>query len=507
MGIVLTDSPMLVSDFLKDSAKRYPDKTVTFYRDENLTYSELEEMSSILAGTLLERGIEKGDRVAILIENSHEFVISFFGALKAGAVAVPIEPLLVSRELLYYLEDCTPTFILTDHNRYSLVQDIFQNLAIPLSVLIVDRPSLTTTNAGNKSIEPFHAHCLSDDVACILHTSGTTGKPKGVMLSHSNLVANANSIVEYLKLAQDDKIMVVLPFSHSYGLSLLTTRIKVGGTLVIDNRFAYPNVVLQTMSTAEVTGFAGVPSHYAMLLRKSALRKYEFPKMRYVTQAGGALPPTMIQEFIDIFPHVKFYVMYGQTEASARLSYLEPDMLPKKMGSIGKGIPGVELTVLDEHEQNLNPGETGEIVAQGKNVMLGYWNSPEETALVLRNGKLFTGDLATTDEDGFVYVVGRSKDMIKSGGNRISPLEIEEVVCQTDGISECAAVGIPDEIFGEIIKLYVVLDGSIEVTEKDIVLYCKRNLAPFKVPKQIEFVPSLPKTASGKIKRTELRGA
>ncbi|MCP4607478.1 MAG: acyl--CoA ligase [Planctomycetes bacterium] len=484
---------------------RYPDKAASVCQDGEMTYSELEKLSSILACALMERGIHKGDRVAILIENSHEYIISFFGVLKARAVTVPIETQIVSRELVFHLEDCTSTIILTDYNHYSLIKDALQNLASPPSVMIVDRSSLITTNAGDRSTELLDAHCTSDDVACILYTSGTTGKPKGVMLSHANLVTNANSIVEYLNLTSDDRVMVVLSFSHSYGLSLLTTCMKTGGTLVIDNRFAYPNVILQTMSTKKVTGFAGVPSHYAMLLRKSALRKHELPELKYVTQAGGALPPAMIQEFTDIFPNVKFYVMYGQTEASARLSYLEPELLHKKMGSIGKGIPGVILDVLDENGQKVSPEKTGEIVAQGTNVMLGYWNSPQETASILRNGKLYTGDLATVDVDGFIYVVGRSKEMIKSGGNRISPLEIEEVVYQVPGISECAAVGIPDELFGEVVKLFVVTDSMTETLEKDITIFCKQNLASFKVPKQIEFVATLPKTASGKIKRSKLK--
>jgi long-chain acyl-CoA synthetase len=213
----------------------------------------------------------------------------------------------------------------------------------------------------------------------------------------------------------------------------------------------------------------------------------------------------LIQEFSEILPHVKFYVMYGQTEASARLSYLDPDLLGAKLGSVGKAIPGVELDVLDENGEKVSPGETGEIVARGKNVMVGYWDSPEETASVLKGDRLFTGDLARVDEGGFIYIVGRNKDMINSGGNRVSPLEVEQVVCQLAGISECAAVGISDELLGEAIKLLVVTDELAAVTEKDIEGFCKGNLASYKVPKQIEIVSSLPKTASGKTKRAELR--
>ena len=496
---------MLVDDLLRASAKRHPNKVAIVHRNEHLAYSELDRLSDALARWLMQGGVNKGDRVAIFIENSAEYVLSFFAVLKAGAIAVPVDTQVVSRELAFYLEDCSVGLVLTDTRRSAFVEESLRNVVNPPSVMIVDKSSLEKDNRGRGAVDLSAVRCDLEDLASIIYTSGTTGKPKGVMLSHANLVANANSIVEYLHLRPDDRMMVVLPFSHSYGTSLLTTRVKIGGTLVIDNRFAYPNAVLEAMDREEVTGFAGVPSHYAMLLRKSALHKYKLPKLKYVTQAGGSLASSMIQEFTEILPHVKFYVMYGQTEASARLSYLEPDLLGAKLGSIGKAIPGVELDVLDENAEEVSPGETGEIVARGKNVMVGYWDSPEETTAVLRGDRLFTGDLARVDENGFIYIVGRNKDMMKSGGNRISPLEVEEIVCQFTGVSECAAVGIPDELLGEAIKLLVVLDELAAVTEKDIEDFCKENLASYKVPKQIEIVPSLPKTASGKTKRAELR--
>jgi len=215
------------------------------------------------------------------------------------------------------------------------------------------------------------------------------------------------------------------------------------------------------------------------------------------------MAPEMIKEFLAVMPKVKFYVMYGQTEAAARLSYLEPDALNAKIGSIGKAIPGVDLDVVDEKGDRVACDQVGEIVARGKNVMLGYWNDPAETANVLRKDALYTGDLAKVDEDGFLYMVSRKKDMIKSGANRISPLEIENVVCGLDGVVECAAIGMPDEILGETIKLFVTLNGKC-LTEKDIIIYCKQNLAPYKLPKEIAIVESLPKTASGKVKREEL---
>ncbi len=505
---------MLLHETLKSSAQKYPQKIAVVYQKQRLTYAKIDKFSDSLAHLILEKGIKKGDRIALLLENSADYVISFFGILKSGAVAVPLNTQLVNRELAYLLKDFTPRFVITD----SAHQPALKGLLDPVFILKIDKGDVSPVlfrGGLNKKGETSPSFLLEtgnrgtgahsiDDLAMIIYTSGTTGKPKGVMLSHKNLNANASSIIEYLHLKPTDKVMVILPFYYSYGNSLLTTHIKIGATLVIDNRFVYPNVVLETMEKEEVTGFAGVPSHYAILLRKSALKKYKLDKLRYVTQAGGALAHSMIEEFLNIVAHVKFYVMYGQTEASARLTFLNPAYLREKSGSIGKAIPGVELEILEENSSaKVKEGEIGEIVAKGLNIMLGYWNSSTETAVVLKKEGLRTGDLARRDEDGFIYLVARKKEMIKSGANRVSPLEIEEAVCRMHGVVECAAVGVPDEILGEAINLYVVKNG-VDFSANDLLLHCKRNLAAYKLPKTIKFVESLPKTSTGKIKRSEL---
>ena len=493
---------MLLHELLRNSAHKYPSKTAVVYQKERVTYSELDKRSDHCAHFLLESGIRKGDRVALFLDNSVCYVVAYFGILKVGGVVVPLNTQFVRRELESLLSDFTPKFVLTD----STHQASFKGLIDPKYVLTGethgDCPRQSDYNANLRGLSPD----LSErDLAMIIYTSGTTGKPKGVMLSHENLCANASSIVEYLHLKHTDSIMVILPFYYSYGNSLLTTHIKVGATLVIDNRFVFPNVVLDLMEKEQVTGFAGVPSHFAILLRKSALRKYHLASLRYVTQAGGGMAPTMIEEFIQVVPHAKFFVMYGQTEASARLTYLNPAFLKEKLGSIGKGIPGVQIRVLNEQGEEVESGQIGEIVARGRNVMLGYWNAPEETANVLKEEGLWTGDLAKVDEEGFIYMVSRKKEMIKSGANRISPLEIEDVVSRMPGVMECAAIAVPDEILGEAIKLCVVKNG-VPFSENDLLLFCKKNLAAFKMPKVVEFIEALPKTSTGKIKRESLRG-
>lgn len=497
---------MLVHNYLKNSAKKYPYKYAVICQERSIKYSELDKLSDIFAKDLINQGIVKGNRVALVLDNCCEYIISYFGILKSGAVVVSLNTQMIARELVVPLADCKPKIVVTDLKHSQTIKDALKLYKRSAQLLIISKDGLET---GGQMLEPrksFSDVNSHKDLAMIIYTSGTTGKPKGVMLSHSNLSVNADSIIEYLHLRPADKMMVVLPLYYSYGTSLLTTHIKTGSTLVIDNRFMYPNVVLDTMQREKVTGFAGVPSHYAILLKKSAIRQYRFPNLRYVTQAGGAMAPALIEEFLSIFPETKFYVMYGQTEAAARLSYLDPDHLAKKMGSIGKAIPGVELKVLNESGDSVRPGEIGEIVARGKNVMKGYWGADEETSTVLKKEGLFTGDLARVDEEGYIYLVSRKKDIIKSGANRISPIEIESVVCQIPEVLECAAIGVADEILGEAIKLFVVLKDDL-ITKADIKNYCKNNLASYKCPKGIEIVAELPKTVTGKIKRGELKAA
>jgi acyl-CoA synthetase (AMP-forming)/AMP-acid ligase II len=299
--------------------------------------------------------------------------------------------------------------------------------------------------------------------------------------------------------------MVVLPFFYSYGNSLLLTHIMVGGTLIISHQFVFLNKMLEMMIEEEATGFAGVASSYAMLLHKSNIRGLKFPYLRYMTCAGGALSPANIIEMKKILPDVDYCAMYGQTEATARLSYLEPEMWLKKLGSAGKAIPGVRLRVVDKEGKDAVIGETGEIAAQGSNIMKGYWGQHRETKDVLRNNWLYTGDIARVDEDGYIFISGRQSDMIKVGAFRIHPQGIEDVIAEMTDVAECAVVGIPDEIMGEIIKVFVVLRADASLSDKDILRYCKKNLPEYKLPKAVEFVDSLPKTTSGKIKRYVLK--
>ena len=347
-----------------------------------------------------------------------------------------------------------------------------------------------------------------DDLATLMFTSGSTEKPRGVMVSHRNITANTESIIQYLGLRETDRMMTVLPFHYCFGTSLLHTHLRVGGSLVVDSRFLYPEKILQRMLETECTGFAGVPSHYQILLRNSSLRKKTFPYLRYFQQAGGHLAPAFIRELKQALPRTQIFIMYGQTEATARLSYLPPELLDTKLGSVGKGIPGVKLRVVDESGREVHPGEVGEIVAEGENIAIGYWRAPAETAVAFRNGELHTGDMATMDKDGYVYIVDRAKDFLKIGGKRISCCQIEDQLLECDEVLEAAVVGIPDEVLGEAVKAFVVPRmPNYSKLQEDLDCFCKKHMPPQLIPREIVVTSALPKNSAGKVLKQKLRGA
>lgn len=506
---------------------------------EQISFRILYEKSSSLA-TYLQAIAGTGKPILLMAPNSVFFIVAYLAILKSGNVAVPLSQETEQSGLDYIRQTCdseiaftTPRLAEKLHfncNRV-LTQVVVEDI---LKQSIPDQPSVPNPNddrqpAAEKrmasgeghqpSILSNHAdqrHTIAGqdfdstlganqpELAEIIFTSGSTGKPKGVMITHGNLIANTASIVEYLKLTTEDRMLVVLPFYYCYGLSLLHTHLRAGGSLVLNNMFIMLGGVLNDLKKFACTGFAGVPSHFQILLRKSdSFKTAEFPHLRYVTQAGGKLHTAFIAEFLEAKPAVSFFVMYGQTEATARLSYLEPDRLPEKLGSCGKAIPGVELLVADENRLPVKPGETGEILARGANIMAGYFKDPDATAEALHNGWLRTGDLATQDDEGFIYLTARKKEIIKVGGRRISPKEIEEVIVAMPQVVDCTIEGVYDDILGEAMKAVIVLkEGTDDINADSIRIWCAARLAPYKIPGIIVLNSRVNISATGKKVKT-----
>jgi acyl-CoA synthetase (AMP-forming)/AMP-acid ligase II len=477
--------------------------------DRDYTYGELNSASAAASGYLLEGGGQRGDRVLLLADNSFLWVATYLGTLQAGLVCVPLPPSIAPQDLDYIFQSTEPRFVFAQMKLAQKHKDRFQHVRLVTDAEIsspVGGPSSVSFAAVCTRTAPTNiAECAPDDLAALMFTSGSTGKPRGVMVSHGNIMANTESIVQYLGLSEKDRIMAVLPFHYCFGTSLLHTHLRVGASLVIDSRFMYPDKILDRMQETECTGFAGVPSHFQILVGKTSLAKRRFPHLRYVQQAGGHLAPAFVQKLRQALPLTQIFVMYGQTEATARLAHLPPELLDKKLGSIGKAIPGVRLRVVDQDGNDVKPGETGEIIAEGANIAHGYWLAPEESAKSFRDGRLYTGDLATVDEEGFIYVVDRSKEFLKCGGKRVSCRQLEEKLLECDDLVEAAIIGVADNILGEAVKAFVVPRRSHSRVEEQVRLFCKRHLPLQFAPRDVVVMDSLPKNSAGKVLKQTLK--
>ncbi len=494
---------------LRHNVVHLPESEAVVLGRQRTTYWQLWRDICAVAGFLQNSGLRSGDRVGVLLKNSAEYIATYYGVLAAGGVVVGLNTMAKSRDLANWLQHSGASWLFAEAQHPELIEltNLLDN-AMRLVLVGESRGSATgiahqnwqevVQDAGE---EPDLSRLESTRTAAIIYTSGTTGQPKGVTLSHGNLSSNVRSIQQYLQLTVKDRVLNVLPFYYSYGNSVLHTHLAVGATLVLENNLLFPHNVLTTMADERATGFSGVPSTFAILLSRTQLEKYDLSSLRYMTQAGGAMAPAMIARLRKALPHINFFVMYGQTEATARLAWLPPEMLDAKPGSIGIAIPGVRLELRDKQGQPVVTGETGEIWAAGENIMQGYWRDPELTRKVLEDGWLKTGDLAHCDEDGYFYIDGRSADMIKTGANRISPKEIEEVILELDSVEEAVVIGVPDELLGQVIKAVIVPSPGAQIEIKQIRAHCWKHLAMYKVPKFIDFVTELPKTASGKVQR------
>jgi len=484
----------MLTDFLEVSAQRFPEKIALVSGEQRFTYRQIDVFSNQQANTLVAAGVERGDRVGVYLDNSVEAVTAIFGILKANAVFVVINPATKPEKLAYILQNCAAKAVITNPRK------VLPDLNVPQ--LQIDAASSTS--------RPLQ-RCIDIDLAALIYTSGSTGKPKGVMLTHRNMLTAAASVTEYLQNTAEDIVLNVLPLSFDYGLYQLLMMFKVSGTLVLERSFAYPAAMLETMLRERVTGLPLVPTISAILLQLD-LAKWKCPALRYISNTAAAWPVSHIVKLRQLFPGVRIFSMYGLTECK-RVAYLPPEQIDNRPTSVGRAIPNTEVYLVDGAGKRLPDGAAGELVVRGAHVMKGYWGLSAETAEVLKQGALpdervlYTGDLFRTDKEGFLYFVGRKDDIIKSRGEKVSPREIEDVLCSMPQVAEAAVIGVPDAILGEAIYAFVVPREDAVLTPREVLRYCSERLEEFLLPKKVEIRAALPKSMNGKIDKLALEAA
>lgn len=488
----------LLHDLLADAAAGRSDAIAITAAAASVSYGELVRCSDALAGSLAGAGVQRGDRVMIFVENGIDAVVAFWATLKANAVVVMVHPQTRPAKLAYMVRDCRPRVLIANSHLPHDVADVH--------VLVTGTPAWT--DAQDRGTPPPRA-AIDLDLAAIIYTSGSTGEPKGVMLTHRNMLAASSSISEYLAIRHDEVILCALPLSFSYGLYQMIMAVAAGARVVLERSFAFPSEVLRLVERERVTGFPGVPMMFATMLAMETLSSFDVSSIRYVTNAGAALPVKHVLALRERFPAARIYSMYGMTECN-RCTYLPPDELVRKPDSVGIAIPNTELWIVDEHDRRLPPGQVGQLVIRGSTVMRGYWDKPDATGKKLRPGPLpgehvlYTDDLCRLDEEGYLYFVARMDGVIKSRGEKVPPNAVESAILEIPGVREVAVVGVPDEVLGQAIKAFVVVAPGITLDATVIQRECRARLESFMVPSQVVFRETLPKSGNGKIQKSDL---
>jgi acyl-CoA synthetase (AMP-forming)/AMP-acid ligase II len=498
-----------------------PDAPAIATGTSRLAYRDLAERTLALAGALRAQGVGPGSRVVVALPNGPAMVIASLAVQALGGTAVEVDRRWGAGPLRDILIRTKARQVVTWGRDARTWAEALDGVSVdgfwvvhgsrPVETLPgLPRPMAWLSDTG-RSLADADALSVGDlpsiddgVVALILFTSGTTGTPQGVLQTHRNIEANTRSIVSYLGLTGDDRVLATLPLHYCYGRSLLQTHLMVGGSVYFDNRFAFPRTVMETLAAEGCTGFAGVPLTFEILRRSVNLAEIPMPTLRYVTQAGGALSPDTIQWARTAFAPAPLYVMYGQTEATARLTYLPPEHAEDKAGSIGIPVPGVELRVVDETGRDVTPGTLGEIVVRGPNVTPGYLDDPTATAAILRDSWLWTGDLAEMDTDGFLFHRGRAREIIKVGGRRVSPVEIEQAIERLPAVAESGVRGMPDELRGEVPVAFVVLHPGSQLSAGELRAALRAIVPAWMVPATVTFVDRLPRNEAGKLLRANL---
>jgi long-chain acyl-CoA synthetase len=504
----------VVHDSLLVAAEVRPEHTAIVDEFGRRTYGELLDEALRLARLLQDEGLGRGDRVAIYLDNTSDCAAAIFGTLLAGGVFTVVNAQTKARKLAFVLADSEAKFLLAEGHSAPIVTEALEQT--PPAVRVYERRGhkgdvhgFTDLHEalGASEPSPRRPGTIPLDLATLVYTSGTTGEPKGVMLSHQALVFTVGSIAEYLRLGADDRIFSFLPLAFTYGLSQLLVSARLHATLLLERSFAFPARTLQRLRDERATVLPAVPTVFATLLAMEHPEPYT--DVRCLTNAAAALPPASHEGIRRLFPNAALYRMYGLSEC-VRVCYLEPELVDAYPTSVGRAIPGTEAFVLDDEGQPVEPGQTGVLHVRGPHLMMGYWRDPAATSLMLKDGPfpgeriLSTNDHFTIDDNDLLYFVGRRDDIIKTRGEKVSTVEIENALHAIDGIHQAAVIGVPDELLGQAIKAFVVLDADAPLTETEILLRLRAELENFMIPKEVVIVAELPHTASGKVRKRSL---
>jgi long-chain acyl-CoA synthetase len=515
---MVTIPQRLLGEALSNSEKAYPSKTAIIVKGKEYTYTELKKSAVKLASYLINSGINKGDRVAIYMNNSWQSIVSIYAVTIAGGVFLVINPQTKADKLQYILNDSAAKILITENllkNELSAGLDGTEQLTKVIITggcdIQINKP---TSDFEKIIIEPSHLAILpkiiANDLAALIYTSGSTGFPKGVMMTHQSMVFTSWSLIEYLRLSEEDRILLLLPLAFDYGLYQLIMSVTIGGSLIVEQSFTFPATIYKNIELYKPTVFPGVPTIYAMMIATSKKSGLSFECIKKITNTAAALPAEFIPDLKKIFPNALIFKMYGLTECK-RVCYLEPELIDIKPSSVGKAIPGTEVFLLSPEGNPVPPGEPGILHIRGPHVMLGYLNKEELSREMLKPGKLpyervlCSNDWFKMDEEGFLYFQGRTDDIIKTRGEKVSPIEIENIIYKMEGIKEVAVIGIPDVIMGESIVAFVTTHEHATLNEKDIQKECMTKLESFMIPQKIIFMPSMPKSPNGKIDKKEMK--
>ncbi|KMJ55414.1 AMP-dependent synthetase [Bacillus sp. LL01] len=479
---------------------------ITTYNKRHTTYAEFYQQAQNVAGYFQAKGYQKDDIIAVYLHNSDYFLVCYYACQIGGFTILPVNNKLTANEINYIFTHSEAKALIYDERFQTVIEELQETINNMDDLLVVGEKENTLEDVINGPELPVEKKDnQGNDTAVVFYTSGTTGKPKGVMLSASNIEASTKIWIEAMEITSDDRMHIVAPLFHCAASNVFSLPvIYAGGTIIIEEAFS-PEQTLQTMEEEKVTIFFGVPAMYSILLNTPKMSTLDLSNLRLFTYGAAPMPYELVKKVKALYPNIKVQNLYGQTENSPAATTLKDHYALDKVGSVGEVLPQTEIRVVDEFGESVPVGEVGEIIVKGPQVMKGYLKNEEATNVALKDGWLYSGDLGRFDEDGLLYIVDRKKDMIIRGGEKVYPVEIEEVLYEIPELLEAAIVGVPDKVLGEVPKAYVVLKEGADVEEEAILQFCKKKLATYKLPKEVEFIDRLPRNASGKVLKTSLR--